>query len=115
VKLPELLSFYNRDSLRVEITAPALNALEANGGATLTARGATDEALALTANGSGRIEAFGFAAHDVVARGQGAAQLELCADGRLELHLSGGSHATYQCHPAQVSDDISGGSSAEGK
>jgi hypothetical protein len=132
VRLPDRINFNDRDHLHIEITAPALTAVAADGAADVVARGLGGDALSLSASGAGTLTAYGsaaridahasgagrvnarmLAAHDAVIHGDGAGELQVCADGRLDLHLSGGSRARYACNPVEVHKDVSGGSSAE--
>lgn len=133
VRLPDATLNSNRpEHLRIEITAPALTSLEAAGAADVTARGLAAETLSLSASGAGKLSAFGtsdrvdarasgagalhartLAAHDVVVHGDGGAEVEVCADGRLDLHLSAAASARYACSPTDVHKDVTSGASAQ--
>jgi hypothetical protein len=118
--------------LRVEIVAPSLTGITVAGGAQLTARGLSGEALAIAASGAAQVAVDGDAgrltitesgASDVRARdlqagdveifASGASLAEVCAHGMLALDLSGASHALYSCSPAHVITNLSGASTAQ--
>jgi hypothetical protein len=131
VTLPDWLTLADRDTFRIEITNPDVGGLRAEGAAELAVSGLSPRALDVYASGASvitaegatqtmRMEASGasklwlrnLAASDVSALASGSSQLELCASGRLNLDLSGASHATYLCHPAPVITNLTGGSTA---
>jgi hypothetical protein len=121
----------DRNALHIDVELPVLDALTAEGAAQVDAPGLQGSSIALIASGGSIIEATGAAekltldasgasylllsglqAGEAIATGSGSSNLDLCATGRLELHLSGASHARYTCDPDSVTQDLTGSSTA---
>jgi Putative auto-transporter adhesin, head GIN domain len=84
-------SISSSHEVAVHLSAPALTALSASGGATIRAQVARGDSLELTASGGAEIHVSGIDAELVDAEGSGGATLDLEGRAsRLELEISGG-------------------------
>ncbi len=97
----------------VMVTMPLLESLDASGGASVSAEGATDR-VSIEASGGSSVSTGGLQASDVVVDASGGASVTLFATASVTGKASGGSSVSVLGGPGVVDVDSSGGSSVSG-
>ncbi len=93
----------------VVVTMPQLASLDASGGASVSAEGATDR-ISIEASGGSSVSTGGLQATDVVIDASGGASVTLFATASVTGEASGGSSVDVLGAPGVVDVDTSGGS-----